>query len=297
PIEGAIVETGRFFLKFNDDFETPRKSSWQGNQRRTKTGPDGRFLIEGISEQSLAIIAHHQKHGHSKGLEIPGGEENQKIEILLRPEGSLTGVVRRENQPVAGARVKIKEANEGKLSFMRTTASDGAYQFKRMPEGDYILSAYEEGRNEIRDPRLLPEGQAVKVKGGEEQRIDITLAPKGAVLTVEVDFRQASPEDGWAVVKLNSEIEARNFGEIVPHYTKDVLGSTVKTIRPEVSNTTSFDHIKPGGYTVCVLPAACVMSNVILRSRETELYSLPVNCAIVRVAEGVKEQTARLATP
>ncbi|MBW2700603.1 MAG: carboxypeptidase regulatory-like domain-containing protein [Deltaproteobacteria bacterium] len=297
PIEGAIVETGRSFLRFNDDFDTPRKTSWEGNKRRTKTGPDGRFLIEGISEKSLAIIAHHRKHGHSKGIEIPGGEENQEIEILLRPEGSLAGVVRRDNQPVAGARVRIKEANKGKLSFMRTSASDGAYQFKRMPEGDYSLSAYEEGRGEIRDPRLLPEGQAVKVKGGEEQRIDITLAPKGAVLTVEVDFRQAAPGEGWAVVKLNSEIEARNFGEIVPHYTKDVLGSKVKTIRPEVSNTTSFNHIKPGGYTVCVLSSACVMSNVILRTRKTELHSLPVNCAIVRVAEGVKEQTVRLASP
>ncbi len=297
PIEGAIVETGRSFLKFNDDFDTPKKTSWEGNKRRTQTGPNGQFRIEGVSDRSLAIIAHHRKHGHSNGIEIPGGEENQEIEILLRPEGSLTGVVRRENQPVAGARVKIEEANKGKLKIMRTSASDGAYEFKRMPEGDYILSAHEEGRNEIRDPRLLPEGQAVKVKGGEEQRIEITLAPKGAVLTVEVDFRQAAPDEGWAVVKLNSEIEARNFGEIVPHYSKDVLGTKVEMIRPEVSNTTSFDHIKPGGYTVCVLSSACVMSGVILRTREKELYSLPVNCAIVRVAEGVKEQTVRLATP
>ncbi len=296
PIEGAIVETGISFFKFKDNSRSTKKISWAGERRRKKTGPDGRFLLEGFSENSFGIIAHHRRHGHSSFIEIPKGEENQEIEILIQETGSLTGRVSRGSQPLNRARVKLKGTSQQKIQISRKTASDGTYKIEGIPQGDYLLSAEAEG-DRPRNPRHQHPGQSIKVNGGEEQRINIDLGAVGSIIKVSVDFRGPS-KDPWALVKLNAPIEgARKYGEILAHYDRRLHEVELKTIRPEGSKVTNFINVTPGDYTVCILPSACVFGKMVLKPYPKELHELPVSCTVVRVAEGTKELTVSLATP
>jgi hypothetical protein len=161
-----------------------------------RTGPDGKFRIDGLPEGTkldLAVakagLAPDQPPGSLRylapsGLSFDAGQSN--IVLTLKPAGAIAGRVVREESgaPVAGARVAVVPGvMDTGASASAVTGPDGAFRLEDLGAGECILEA-QVGTNQ--PPELIGETVTVAVEAGATNR-DVKLAVgPGGVLEVTV---------------------------------------------------------------------------------------------------------------
>lgn len=253
PVEGASVIGGRVF----GSGASVKMSFGGDNLRETASGADGSFVLGGLDEKPLDLVADHVEKGRSAIVAVPGGAEPVAgIELRIQPAGSLGGKVTKGSKPAGGAIVMATQKESGKSAFMVTAGPDGLYRFERLAAGRYTVHVVEAGmggaggqsitvtiapgENVTRDVDLPVGGVTVKVK--------VTVEGKAATFAQAFFFGGAGPITARNVAELQTAITERGEGGLFQGMGMGGMDVTVP-------------NVQPGTYTLCALGVTINLMN------------------------------------
>ena len=168
---------------------------------RTKTGPDGRFALEGLSSGRVFLDARSGAWytRTPKALRLAGSEWKKEQELLVKPGGRVEGLVLSpEGKGVPGARIVLRpdinsiltQLTNRSLRYYEINADeDGHFDITGVPAGnDYLLSA-------------MAPGMAMASQGGLTVRLGQSTmlrlqATRGATVTGVVRTPEGQPAPG-----------------------------------------------------------------------------------------------------
>lgn len=180
-VSGRIVDAiGRGVAGVNVTIE--RAGGWNPGDPETVSNSDGSFAVKGIEPGKLRVLATHSKEwrdgleGYAKSppLDVVAGDVRSDITITVQGrDQSLRGIVLREGNPVADARVLAsRESDYGtRGGFQVLTKADGTFVIERLIEGQYTLVAD--------DPRDTARAEVTNVKPGSSTTM--VLVANGSV--------------------------------------------------------------------------------------------------------------------
>jgi hypothetical protein len=150
-----------------------------GHSQALAMGADGRFSIPAIRpgryRVSIAGADEYYLRRESEMLDIPAGAAVRLNLPISRGTGHVSGTVYRDGQPLPGALVVLTPSNRAVESN-----SDGGYEFRGLPPGEYALFAVQDGAEvEYANPAAIRPylGSAKKVQvppgGADHLRLDM----------------------------------------------------------------------------------------------------------------------------
>jgi hypothetical protein len=174
------------------------------------------------------------------------------------PSGAIRGRIFGANgRPLIRARVQLALAESGRELGFASTDEDGRYEFTRLAEGDYRLSASKVGYlvMEYGQRRAFERGTPVTIASAAAglEKIDITL-PQSSVIAGRLLDEIGDPVEG-AMVQLFQVRFADGRRQLVP-----VNGVAVRTSN-DLGRYRLFG-IPPGEYIVCAATNLTVSRNV-----------------------------------
>lgn len=156
-------------------------SSAPGSARATKADPQGRFVVRGLTPGEASLIA--RLGDTSAGpirVEVPDGEDPERLEVTLAPTPGLRGIVTGvDGRPLPGARCRLAADPLG-LAFpghaSATSDAQGRFQFPALPAGEHQLRVRAAGFVAFAGGvQITPAGGPVAV------RLDPAVAVRGVV--------------------------------------------------------------------------------------------------------------------
>ena len=156
-----------------------------GNYPSIKSGPDGVFRYDGLTEGTYALNAHKRGFGSARRQTAKTGANAVQIRLIRKPivRGRVVDLI--TGDPVAAFR--ITESRNEHLVFdtprvtQRFTNDDGEFEFKAAHGGDFYLFARAAG---------YAAGRSVKLQAQDGAEIDgvvISVGPGATVSGVVVD--------------------------------------------------------------------------------------------------------------
>jgi protocatechuate 3,4-dioxygenase beta subunit len=130
PVSGALIFHGQVPQEYERD-----------RAKKTITGGDGLFVIDGLPQGENTISAYHANFAPGSTIANVGPSANS-IELVLGLGATVEGTVLMNGKPVPNAYINVM-IPQGSSHF-QTHAQvdpDGAYQLKGLPEGDAMIHA------------------------------------------------------------------------------------------------------------------------------------------------------------
>jgi protocatechuate 3,4-dioxygenase beta subunit len=184
PAAGATVVIDTRLLGDGNSLTSAGLSLVTG-ARSTKADSSGRFSFSGVDIGAKQIAA-ETKEGRSETAIVTTSEKDAEVELVIKRVGSLSGMVRDHDGPVAGAML-LAQGRSKRGSATVTTGADGRYFFKALGPGETevnVLVADGSGHRAIKGK--------VTVEPGREATLDIDIP--GGSITLTVDVRGQSTE-------------------------------------------------------------------------------------------------------
>jgi hypothetical protein len=231
------------YIAPDDDWTSPRAlATWTGGDEdasraesaevaSTETRDDGSFeitLAPVAGTGPFRLTAQKAGVGSASLSDVRAGGD--RLEILLGPEASVTGVVLTEvdSVPVEGARVSF---DSGARKFGATSGADGRFTVEGVTPGRYELTVGAKGRTPLIDP-------AYTVHPGDRAPVTLRL-PRGTLLRVKAVVSKDNSPPGTGDPLPNAQIAA--YCEDAGLY---VLGKT------NAGGDVEFPGVPAGRYTV-----------------------------------------------
>jgi hypothetical protein len=165
-IEGASVAA----VRSRDTALDPRSPS-------TTTDDDGRFLIELVDSGSIELIVKHPDHPAAIRYLEASEEPERNVEIVLPSGARLSGLVRDENGPLAGARLLLEAIHQDGNDVVVSRDHPLGLAANTDASGRFMLSVAELDRYVLRAEAPRHRGQTlVVVPGLSDGPLEITLA-------------------------------------------------------------------------------------------------------------------------
>nr|WP_020498006.1 MFS transporter [Sciscionella marina] len=135
---------------------------------RADAGSDGGFRLAAPTVGRYVLIASADAH-QPEASPITVGEDSLEVDLLLAGTAELAGVVTStgSGDPVAGATATLADGR-GEVVGAERTGERGAYEFRRLVEGEYTLVVSAES--------YRPFATSVRVAGSERNRQDVALS-------------------------------------------------------------------------------------------------------------------------
>ena len=140
-LEGVVRAAGR------PAPETLVEIAGPGGRKETHAGPDGAFSFPSLPEGTYALRAgRDDEAAYLEQVQVAGGARSGVLAVELKPAARVEGRVRDgAGQPVVTATVTLVEAPFGPLGRTAHTGLDGAFAFRGVAPGAYLLSARADG--------------------------------------------------------------------------------------------------------------------------------------------------------
>lgn len=147
--------------------------------------PPGRYRVSFGGADEYYLRSWSEEGGRREGevLDIPAGAA-VRLNLSVARGARVAGTVYRDGQPLQGALVVLSPTHRAVESN-----SDGSYEFRGLPAGEYTLFAVEDGADlEYADPAAvrpyLPGAKKVEVatSGSDNVRLEVGETPAAAAL-------------------------------------------------------------------------------------------------------------------
>ena len=243
----------------------------------TTTNADGSFVLSGLGDQALSVVAEHATLGRSTPSPVGADHDPPALTLVLLPLGSLEGVVSRGGKPIENAIVAATSRAQGQARFFVRSGPDGHYRFDRLSPDDYTIAAGESD-NQL-DQRIST--RFVHVGEGAAS-LDIDL-PSG---TASCRVRLTAP--GREVVNAqvylaSGTLIARAAGDIEQSLLQRPDG-TVNIGHIVHNGSVTFDQLASGAYTLCTVALHGDLSDPVVAQRIRDgAASLPVTCQALQL--------------
>ena len=137
PIAGATV---RPELNMMQALATA-SGKYDGNEART--AEDGTFVLGGLSEGTVSLVAHHPEFVESEALpvEVVAGETAEGLDLGLRYGGTLVGEVFDDAGEPAGGVMVFLQNTKNFMPVMFRTDPDGTFRRDSIQPGTWTVSA------------------------------------------------------------------------------------------------------------------------------------------------------------
>jgi hypothetical protein len=282
PVAEATVSAGASILGDG------KGSSGSGLQAKTDQG--GQFVIEGAVPGPLTLVAEHATLGRSAPLAVTIEQEPPPSLVLrLAPVASLQGDVTKQGRPLD--RVGVVASPNGSLTgrFAVTTQADGFYQFERLSEGDYVVSAV------LRISPTVQLIQAVQAKvGPAPNRAEIDVTFGGPTVAFDVRDAAGQPVANGQIFLATGNVRAASMRELEAALAARGAGQTriVLLMQGKAEATTD---VPPGPYSVCAAPVFGNLQDPTVTQRiRDHAGELAVTCAPMLVEPEPVVQRASL---
>lgn len=170
--------------------------------------PDGRFVIHGVPKGEVIFLASPFAVVSPKRMRIVKTEETVELEVA--PQGSLEGVVTREQKPVPFAQVEVVPATT--MSITVTADANGKYLVRGLAAAKYrvVASSTAAGGFVEKQVELAPK---------EQQHLDLELS-NAATIEGKVVAADGTPVPNAMVVFVNSTVgdEGRGVTDADGHF-------------------------------------------------------------------------------
>ena len=200
PVTDAFVSHRRV----NDSAATSQGSSkrslrWGFEDRPVLTDVDGKFTIEGLSDEATYAIGAFRKGG-GEAL-VDGVRPGDSVELTLVETGEIAGKLVIDGGPAPErAKLTLIEPNEGLRRSDDLFRTGGKFRFKELPPGTYQLVVDSPAGSAQLDGIVLEAGGAVT-------DLVVTLSPRVTVRGRLVDLETREPVPGLVV-----SVSARKAG-------------------------------------------------------------------------------------
>lgn len=261
--------------------------------RRTISGPDGRFRIGGIDDQSQIAVAEHEQLGRSLPVQVPAGQASPELELVIEGFASLSGRISSGGQPAAGALVSASATGQAEQAVVVHAGDDGRYRIDKLPAGEHRVSA-----NLVDKTSLGGRGEArmITLRAGEQQQLDIDI-PKGQVeLTVQVRGVEGAPIDSAQIFLIPGQVDLSVAAEL-NQLAASSGGSLISGFWLPQKAAVLAD-LEPGAYSLCVIPINGSMNDpAFLTKLQKHRHSLQVHCQPLEIAASPTEQSHTAVVP
>ncbi|HXU69222.1 MAG TPA: carboxypeptidase-like regulatory domain-containing protein [Polyangia bacterium] len=244
----------------------------------TTSNADGSFVLSGLGDQALAVVAEHASLGRSTPTPVGADHDPPAVTLVLLPLGSLEGAVTRGGKPLENAVVAASSRAQGQARFFVRSGPDGHYRFDRLSPDDYTIAAGDSD-NQL-DQRITTRFVHV---GEGAAHLDVDL-PSG-VASCRVRLTAPPREVVNAQVYLASgTLSARAAGDIEQSLLQRPDG-TVNIGHILHNGSVTFDQLASGAYTLCTVALRGDLSDPVVAQRIREgASSLPVTCQALQLA-------------
>lgn len=229
PIEGALVYVplGKGpMASMNASDLTEGEPSAPADSESAKTGPDGSFVIAGLTPGKVTLEARAQGLAPTtmSGTEVPGGP----VVVEMSEGGAVEGVVYAEDGRVhEGVTVMSQRGMMGQGARMSTTDREGRYRIERLAPGAYQVMVLDP-----ESPMMVGGVASVTIRDGEVTKHDFGKPGAGRTVSGEV-LRDGKPFPGATLVLLGG-------------------GSGMRLAEADAAGRFRFQGVTPGDYSVAV---------------------------------------------
>ena len=255
--------------------------------RRTRSGADGSFHIEGAGSEQQVLVAELESLGRSTPLTIPAGDQSASFDLVLHGFGSLTGVISSGGLPAKGAFVSASAKGELNQSILVNAGDDGRYLIAKLPAGEYRLSA-----TVVSGSLGGGKSEAIitTVRVGEQAQADIDIAVGHVELTVQVQGMHGAAINAAQILLIKGKVEIRLASELNKLAASSGGGITGGFWMP--AKPTIIKELVPGEYSLCVVPIGGDMNDpIFVQKLQKNRLSLKVYCSQLALAASPEKQT------
>jgi hypothetical protein len=284
PVAAATVAAGR--LLTGDGQKLYIESESVGAQETT-TDDQGHFVMSGFPPASITVTAGKDGVGRSQSLSIPSGASSAEVVLVLAATGSVSGIARVDGTPLAETIIIASPANGSSSNFFVTTGPDGRFALDTLTPGLYAITPIvgDSGDKHFRRVDIVS-GQLARVD------IDVTTGPGAIVIAVKTDAGE--PVVASQVAMLGMRVDAPNlaalrYAALLPSLPKDGPPIAFYT-RKALGGPARVEHLKPGAYTVCVVPLPGDPRNpAVAQQLQEQVNSLPMKCTPIDIGGSEKQ--------
>jgi protocatechuate 3,4-dioxygenase beta subunit len=272
PVEGATVATGLLISGGGTELNIPSEGHLV---KEATTDADGDYLIAGLGEHPLMVVAGHEHRGRSPSVSVSRGPASVRVDLVLQPTGGLEGTVTRDGQPLPDTVVIANPRGATSSNFFVVTGPDGSYAFERLSAGSYFVSAMIGGGG----PRPKDmHTRDLTIEAGRTSKVDIAIEPGPLTITVDARTDAGAPVLFGQVVAANLAFDAETLEAARDRFQPgDDTVFHIRTIT--FGKPVTIEGARPGTFTVCVVPAPVDPDDpASMRKAMEAIDNLPLQC-------------------
>ncbi len=292
PVVGAEVVAGKAigsdgkYLYAGHGIEHER--AW--GVTRTRTGADGRFVLDHVGVGPVAVAAEDlYGGGRSPYHRLDAGDGPADVVLRLLPVGELRGVVTFGGEVRRGVHVGVTQPplTDGNSGAGAWLERDGSFAISGLPAGEYEMVIASKGG----ETRQSVETRHVSIKAGERTVFDVDVDVGNVALSVSVASTGRDIPTAQ-VLLVDGVVKAKTAGEFNKATIRRFAQLRIRSVfvagkKPEV-----FGNVKPGHYTLCVVPVPGDFRDPdLMRALKPKVMDLPVDCKGLDVRPAPQQQS------
>jgi hypothetical protein len=287
PVAGANVAAGPQLMGTGSEVAAGGPFAGRGVKTAT-TGDDGTWLLTGVGNKVLMLIADHPTMGRSTMLRVPAGDASVTIDLHLAALGSLEGTVTSAGQPVDKAIVLASPQQASRGNFIVTAGADGTYRFDKLAPDTYLVSAMRSAGF----TKTSLQTKMVTITTGETAHADIDLPSAGVTVHIQV----AGPPNAQLIL-MSGTVNAVTAEQLYDVYAERGAGTFHSGFAVKGAPVT-FDNLEPGVYTLCGVPIPGDFNNPSdMVKLQTQIDKLIVRCFPENIPASPAEQQLSVTLP
>lgn len=296
PVADATVVLGRQLVGDGANVQSSFGSNVEAQMgiRRTTSGADGGFRFGGVGKDEVAVVAEQTDVGRSLPAIVARGEADANVALTLVPFGSVAGTVTIDGEPAPDVSVVITSGIGSRYVVAVKSGDDGSFIADRVAAGKYKVAAMVgsgvTSKMVAKDVEVAPGQQAVVELAITLGKISLTIVIKGKA-DAKVDAAQV-------FLFGNPAIDVHVGGEMNQVFLSESKAGDAAMAFAAGDKPASFDKVKPGEKSVCVIPLTGDMNDPTFMQRvQRHAESLAVYCSRVTVTSTPEEQSQTIETP